>query len=178
MKKVSFLLTILIMVMVFAGCSGKTDALYEKDGVSIKIENLGEIKFLGEKIDDFSDWEKMHSDGTMAKLQAFGKTTDDGIIHLNKGYFAGVVAKEEYKEEEKSKVSKYDSYAVPTGKWIIALADINYTEQDLDSMKSVINEYLEENKDIQIDENKEIIELYPLSANALDTDYKVMIPLK
>ena len=164
--------------MVFAGCSGKTDALYEKDGVLIKIENLGEIKFLGEKIDDFSDWEKMHSDGTMAKLQTFGKTTDDGIIHLNKGYFAGVVAKEEYKEEEKSKVSKYDSYTIPAGKWIIALADINYTEQDLDSMKSVINEYLEENKDIQIDENKEIIELYPLSANALDTDYKVMIPLK
>ncbi len=178
MKKVSFLSLVLIMIMIFAGCSGKTDALYEKDGVSIKIENLGEIKFLGEKIEDFSAWEKMHSDGTMAKLQGLSKTTDEGIIHINKGYFAGVVAKEEYKEEEQTKVSKYDTYAISSGKWIIAFADINYTEQNLDSMKSVINEYLEENKDIEIDENKEIIEFYPVSANALDTDYKVMIPLK
>lgn len=175
MKNASKVILAVLIAMIFiVGCNKNDDVLYEKDGVSIKIENLEEMKFIGKEINDFSYWEEMHSDGTMNKLQTLAKNQNEGIVHIGNGYFAGVEAKNSYNEEEDKIVSQFDTYVIEKNKWIVASADINYTEQDLDSMKKIIDEYLELNKDIKIKEDAPVIEFYPVSVNALDTDYKVM----
>ena len=179
MKRASKIILIVLMTVIFiSGCNKNDNVLYEKDGVSIKIENMGEIKFIGKEINDFSYWEQMHSDGTMNKLQTLAKSTNEGIVHIGNGYFAGVEAKNSYNEEEDKIVSQFDTYIIEENRWIVAFADINYTERDLDSMKDVINEYLDLHKDIEIKDNVPVIELYPVSVNALDTDYKVMVAIQ
>lgn len=179
MKNASKIILIVLVAMFFiSGCNKNDDVLYEKDGVSIKIENLEEIKFIGKEINDFSYWEKMHSDGTMNKLQTLAKNQNEGIVHIGNGYFAGVQSKNSYNEEEDKIVSQFDTYIIEKNKWIVASADINYTEQDLDSMKNIISEYLELNKDVKIKEDAPVIEFYPVSVNALDTDYKVMFAIQ
>lgn len=179
MKKASKSLLLILMIGIFiVGCNKNEDVLYTKDGISIKIESVGELNFVGKEIDDLSYWVKMYSDGEMTQLKSLSNTSKENIIHKEKGYFVGVGEKDSYTEEEKGILSKFETYKVPKNKWIVASADINYTEQNIDTMKKVIQEYIDLHKEIKIKDDVPEIEVYPDSVNEFDTDYKVMIAIQ
>lgn len=179
MKKASKILLLILMTGIFiVGCNKNKDVLYSKDGISIKIEDAEELNFVGKEIDDLSYWVEMYSEGDMTELKSLAKTSKQSVIHKEKGYFVGVGEKDNYSEEEKELLSKFETYKVTKNKWIVASADINYTEQNFDTMKKVIQEYIELNNDIKIKEGVPEIEVYPDSVNEYDTDYKVMIAIQ